>query len=88
MEFYDSIHAYALRVVMETCDCPTSRDHTHLLASKQLNRYSPLLAFVGLGCRRAGPPGIPVLKVKNSPPALKIPENSRCQKHYILGDRL
>jgi len=32
-----------------------------------------------------GPPGIPVLKVKNSPPrALKIPENSRCQKHYIL----
>ena len=31
------------------------------------------------------PPGIPVLKVKNSPPpAVKIPENSSCQKHYIF----
>jgi len=36
--------------------------------------------------KSAGPPGIPVLKVKNSPtlPALGIPENSRCQKHYIF----
>ena len=33
----------------------------------------------------SGPPGIPVIKVKNStPPALKIPENSRYQKHYIF----
>ena len=88
MEFYHSIHAYALRVAMETCDCPTSRDHTHLLASKQLNHYSPLRAFVGLGCRRAGPPGIPVLKVKNSPAS---PQNSRkfpLSKTLHLGDRL